>query len=114
MIGLIGITHPPPDPRALLDEWATRHVDARRNAILARDADAGPTGVESQAVIAALDLVADQFPGRERKPTVWAPVVERNRVSGGGAIDHEMLTADRSSEQLRDPPRSHSQPRTTD
>jgi hypothetical protein len=57
---------------------------------LAGDADATAIGAKGHAVIAAFDGVALELAHRQRRQSMRAGVIERDRLSGFAAIDHEI------------------------
>ena len=81
MVGVGRVAHPHPDPRPLLDERAARYVGARRDAVLTGHPGARAARVEAQAVVGALDLVADPLTLGQRELAVRAAVGERHRLA---------------------------------
>ena len=67
---------------------------------VARHMGAGAVGSETDAVIAALDVVPDHFAGRERRLAVRAAVGERGDLSAVAAEQRQRLVADRSRQRL--------------
>ena len=68
--------------------------------LLARRPRAGAARVEPQPVVAALDLVADERPHRQRVAAMRAPVVEHGDLAVETTVQHDVLTAHRASERL--------------
>jgi hypothetical protein len=61
---------------------------------------ASAIGRETDAVIAALDVVADDLAGGERRLAVWAAVGQYGDIPVLPAEYHERLIADRSRQRL--------------
>ncbi len=75
-IGEPGVAHPDPQGRMPLREWEGGHLGVRRDAVAVGAAHARARAVEAQAVVAALDRVADEAAAVEMGEAVRTAVVQ--------------------------------------
>jgi hypothetical protein len=99
-IGARGLTHPDPKPAVTLGHGIGFHARARRNGVLARHPHALPGAVIAQAMIVALQVVADELAHGERQVAMDAAVFERDRRPVFLAKQHDRLAEDHAAERL--------------
>ena len=99
-IGERGVAHPDPQPVIALDHRIASHPRRARDQVLARHPHAGAGLVVTEAMIVALQRIADQLAHRERQMTVRAPVLERDRRAVLEAIEHDRLAENDPAERL--------------
>ena len=78
-IGQRRIAHPDPNPVIALGDRIGLDLGAARNLLLAGNAGAAAVGAEAQAVIVALQLVADELAHGQRQMAVRAAILHRHR-----------------------------------
>ena len=94
------LAHPDPQPAMALRHRIGFDAGARRNGVLARHFHALPGAVIAQAVIVALQEIADQPAHGERQVAMDAAVFERDRPAVLLAKQHDRLAKDRAAERL--------------
>ena len=79
LVRLFGIPHPDPQKAVLLRERVGANADPGRNARLSGNLHASAGTVVPEAVVAALDRVADQAAQRQGNPPMGATVLQSDR-----------------------------------
>ena len=75
-----------------LDQGIIAHLRLPRHGVLAGHAHALALGVETEAVIAALDLLAGDASERQRREAMRATVGQRHSFAGRRAEQHDRFT----------------------
>src|SRR5262249_26979042 len=99
-IGKRRIAHPYPQPVVALDHRIGLDLRGRRNGVLARDPHALAGAVVAQAMVMALQMVADELAHGQRQMAVDATVLERSGRAVLLAEEHDRLTEDHPPERL--------------
>ena len=98
-IGLARIAHPDEHPAVALDHGIGLHPGPARHLLLAGHVGADAVAAEHQAVIAALDLVADQPAFGKRQVAVRAAVLQRDRGAVEPAEQHDVVVEQHAAER---------------
>ena len=88
LIGQSRVAHPNPNPAPTLDHGKAAHLGAVGNFVLPRHELAAATAIELQAVVAALDRIANQLPLGQRVKAVRAGVLQGHWRARCGAVEH--------------------------
>src|SRR5262249_13527481 len=100
-IGLRGFfSHPDPNEAVTLERRKMPGVKTVRNRCVARNMGADAIAIETDSVIAALDIVAADFAARQRREAVGATVAQNADPAVLPAKDHHALIADRAGNVL--------------
>ena len=100
LVRLARVAHPDPDPAPALDDRVGAYPRARRDGGLARHADANPVGIVFQAVIAALQPVADHLAEGKRQMAVTAAVLQRADRPVVGPVEDDRLVEQGACQRL--------------
>ena len=92
------VAHPYPDHLPAFDEGKRLDFSRGGNLLLTGHGDAAAAAIEHQPVIAALHIVFDELADRQRNVAVTAAILDRNRLSGFGAIQKNRLIEDLPAE----------------
>ena len=96
------VAHPDPGPLPAVDRRKLADGGALGNRRLAGNADARPTRVEGQAVIAALQLVAADHPAEGKGGmAVTAAILEGHRLARLGAVEDHRLAQQSTRQRFR-------------
>ena len=99
-VGERRVAGPHPDQAVALDHRKGAHRGGRIDRLLRRHEGAAAARIVGQAVIAADDLVAVEPAFRQRQQAMPAGVGERRDAAVESAVEHELLAADGTGQEL--------------
>jgi hypothetical protein len=99
LVGLLRVARPHPQEAPLVRHGVALHRRARGNGVLAGDPHAFAAAVVLQAVVAALQAIADELALGERRAPVHAAVVQGDGLARLRAEENHRLVADPALEE---------------
>ena len=100
LVGGLSVTHPDEYPTPFFDGWIAPDPQLVRYFVHARNADAGALAVKCEAVIAALQRVADDAAGGQRRKPVRAKIMNHCRLAVFGPVKCQRLTEQSALKRL--------------
>src|SRR6185437_16550018 len=93
------LAHPDPDVAMTLDHRIAAHAETRWHAILAGNGDTSARRIEGEAVVAALQPIADHLALVQRRAAMAAAIFERNGRAVLAAEKHDRLAEQHAAER---------------